>query len=249
MTVFEGSDVFGSGFGRGDVNPAILQRLSERHKRIVDANREYFEGKRVLDLGSHNGRWTYAALKAGASFALGIEGRGELIDNGMAEFKDYGQDRVQFAQGNVYDAVSICSSLGYEIFDTVLCLGLIYHVSDHYRLLRVMRAFNPNAIIIDGSFVKDAKPLVRFKVEDANDPAMGLGEGETGKAIAGVASLGLLRRACEISGYVPNEVPWRAEDTEYPDPVKDYLDDSRNAKRYTFCLTARPDKPHWTTVD
>ena len=40
-------------------------RLNSRYRAIISANKSLFDGARVLDLASHDGRWSYAALDAG----------------------------------------------------------------------------------------------------------------------------------------------------------------------------------------
>ncbi len=249
---FEEGSLFLTPHGRntksGTFAEPFAQRMYERHKRIIQANLDQIEGKTILDLASNDGRWTWAALQAKAAYGLGIEGRQELIDNGLPGFRDIDSERFDFRQGDVYDSLHIAESLKRTHFDTVLCLGLFYHISDHYRLFRIMRAFNPHCIIIDSTFRRAAMPMVKFKLEDANDPSMGVEEGTTGKAIAGQASIGLLQLMADISGYDLDFIPWLHEETEYPDSVKGYLDQSRADQRMTARLIAREDKPTWTTA-
>ena len=48
-----------------------------------------FKGKRVLDLGCHNGRWMYAALKFGVSKVLGVDRCGTMLQKAKNNFKYY----------------------------------------------------------------------------------------------------------------------------------------------------------------
>lgn len=228
-----------NGRSKGTLAEPYAQRMHERHKRIIGANLEHIEDKTILDLASNNGRWTWAALQAGASYVLGIEGRQELIDSGQREFADIDSDRFDFECGDVYNAEQIAGRLGKNHFDTVLCLGLFYHISDHYRLIRVMRDFAPTCIIIDSTFLKRGIPEVRFKVEDPDDPSMAIAEGSANRALAGTASVGFLKLAADLSGYDLDFVPWLREETEYQEPVEGYLDDERKARRMTARLLAR----------
>ena len=50
-------------------------RLNVRHQAIIEANRDILKDARVLDLASHDGRWSFAALKAGAAHVTGVEAR------------------------------------------------------------------------------------------------------------------------------------------------------------------------------
>lgn len=223
----------------------FTQRMLERHKRIIDANVDFIRGRSVLDLASHNGRWSFAALQAGASFVMGVEGRQELINLGRAEFERFDPSRYRFVRGDIFDLPQILEREGRKNFDTVFCLGIYYHITDHYRLFRLMRSVNPTTIILDTPFLKTDEPVVRFKVEDPRDPSMGIREGSPDESMAGTASLGFLHLAARLSGYDVAFIPWEASDTQYPKPVEEYLDDTKKRRRYTVRLTARPDKPEW----
>lgn len=224
----------------------VRQRLIERHKRIIEPNRDCFEGKSVLDLASHNGRWTYAAIKAGASYILGIESRQELIDTGLADFARFPRESYDFACGDVYDMVTIAKQYGRAQFDTILCLGLYYHISDHYLLFRKMRSLNPSTIIIDTPLVKSDVPLIRYGIEDSADKSNAISEHQdVAMAMRGIASQGFIMLAAQLSGYSVSYVPWKARDCEFPEPVADYFDSGNDVRRMTVVLRALPKKPKW----
>lgn len=216
------------------------QRMFERHKRIIEANVDYIAGKTVLDLASHNGRWTYAALKAGAKFVLGIEGRQILIDRGLPGFEGIDKSRYAFICGDVYDMHELAEkACGLTHFDTVMCLGLYYHISDHYRLFRLMRQFSPSTIIIDSGFMKTEEPIVRFRLENSDDPSMAIPEPDGQQTVlAGIASIGFLMTTAKLSGYKVTTIPWKEREITYKEIVAEYLNDpARNSRRYTFRLT------------
>ena len=50
-------------------------RLNERYEAMFARNRDIFDGARVLDLASHDGRYSFAALKTGAAHVTGVEVR------------------------------------------------------------------------------------------------------------------------------------------------------------------------------
>lgn len=241
MSAFrEGSSFLkGGGIHVSDTN---AHRMIERHKRIIDANVEHIRDKTILDLASHNGRWSYAAIVAGAQFVMGIEGRQYLIDRGMPEFADIDSSKYKFACGDIFEMRDIVrSSCGLERFDTIFCLGVFYHISDHYRLLRLMAGFRPDTIILDGSFLKTDEMMVRFRLEDPEDHSMAIREvGGSDKSVAGVASFGFLKTAARLNGYEVTNIPWKRSGTTYPDAVEDYFDDpNKNSRRLTLKLTAR----------
>jgi 23S rRNA G2069 N7-methylase RlmK/C1962 C5-methylase RlmI len=85
-------------------------RLYQRWRMIIDQNRALYHGARVLDLASHDGRWSFSALKAGAQFVKGVEARAELVRRAHENFAYYGvpsscyhfvcEDAVKFLSEN-----------------------------------------------------------------------------------------------------------------------------------------------------
>jgi len=98
----------------------------------------------VLDLASHDGRWSFAAGKAGASYVLGIEARPHLVEAARNNVLAYGADNVEFIQGDVMNDLHLAGH-----FDTVFCFGFLYHTIDHMPLLRAIRNVDPKHVIID----------------------------------------------------------------------------------------------------
>ncbi len=80
-------------------------RLNGRHEAIIARNADKLAGKRILDIGSHDGRWAFAALKAGAAHVVGVEPRMELVENARKTFTHYRIDaaRYEFIQGDAFE--------------------------------------------------------------------------------------------------------------------------------------------------
>ena len=83
---------------------AWANRLNKRHKAIFETIPTLFETKRVLDIASHDGRWSLAALQAGASDVVWIEARAHLIDNANENLRHYQCDskRFRFIQDDIF---------------------------------------------------------------------------------------------------------------------------------------------------
>lgn len=75
-------DRFPEFYDSGNATPAdsIRARLNARYEAIIENNLRLIRGKRILDLGSHDGSWSFAAIEAGANHVLGVEPRPELVD-------------------------------------------------------------------------------------------------------------------------------------------------------------------------
>jgi ubiquinone/menaquinone biosynthesis C-methylase UbiE len=140
-------------------------RLNLRHQAMFGDNLDIFEGARVLDIASHDGRWSFAALQAGAASVVGLEGRPELIDNANETFEKYGVDpaRYRFVSGDLFHTLAEQSGE----FDVVLCLGFLYHTLRYNELFARIRRFNPRYLIIDTQVARGEHLGIRLRVEDA----------------------------------------------------------------------------------
>ena len=126
-------------------------RLNARYEAIINANKSLFEGALVLDLASRDGRWSFAALDAGASSVLGVEVRPELISIANQNMAEVGisPDRYRFVPGDPFEHKEIFQ----QKFDLVLCLGLFSHTARHVELLKLIHSTNAPTIIIDTAIV------------------------------------------------------------------------------------------------
>jgi hypothetical protein len=122
-------------------------RLNLRYEAIVGENRDIFAGASVLDLASHDGRWSLAALAAGGRSVIGIEARPELVKAAAKNLGGYGYgaDRVRFVTGDVHE---VLTTQDFDV-DVVLCLGFLYHTLRYNELLNGIRRTGARYLIID----------------------------------------------------------------------------------------------------
>lgn len=221
-------------------------RLNERHKRIIDANIDAIADKTIIDLAASNGRWSYAAIRAGAKNVLSIEGRPDRADQSRKFFDQLGvADRIEADTGDMYAWLQSKATVE---FDTVFCLGIFYHVMDHYMLMRLIADLHPKTIIIDSGFVRSFRNSVRIISENPNlySNALSVHDGQS-KEVVGVVSLGLMIQMAWNIGYNCRPVLWEASDIENKSCVHDYI----TGRRFTLRLDKiegnhDPDwKAHW----
>lgn len=126
---------------------ANADRLNLRFEAIFDENRDIFDGARVLDIASHDGRWSLAALASGAESVVGIEARPELAEQASAtpDHYGYGSDRARFIAGDVHE---VLLQQEFDV-DVVLCLGFLYHTLRYNELMHGIRRANPKHIVLD----------------------------------------------------------------------------------------------------
>jgi hypothetical protein len=156
-------------------------RLNLRYEAIFAENRDIFAGASVIDIASHDGRWSLAALATGARSVVGIEPRPELVDaatENLAHY-GYGADRVRFLTG---DAHEVLKTQNLEA-DVVLCLGFLYHTLRYNELLDGIRRTGARHLIIDtfSPYMMQPTPNVNLVTEYAD---------EEGKAVADAYTYG-----------------------------------------------------------
>ena len=122
----------------------------------------------MLDLASHDGRYSFAALKTGAAHVTGLEVRESLIHQAQETFAFYGQDpeTYRFVCGDVFEV------LAREKFDVdvVLCLGFLYHTYRHTELMYRLHDLAPKHLILDTMVVPGTQPTLKvIREEDVED--------------------------------------------------------------------------------
>lgn len=156
-------------------------RLNLRYEAIFGENRDVFGGVSVLDLASHDGRWSLAALATGARSVIGIEARPELAKAATENLGayGYGADRARFVTGDVHEVLRTQDLKA----DVVLCLGFLYHTLRYNELLQGVRRTDARYLIIDtfSPYMMGPVPNVNVITEHAD---------EEGKAAADTYSHG-----------------------------------------------------------
>ena len=224
--------------------PQIVNRQNERYKRIIEANIGHIKGRRILDLAAHDGRWTWAALETGASYVQAVEGRAALVAEANRVLCKYAPERYSFIQGDIFEYLTRKTAPVGQ-FDTVLCLGIFYHISDHSRLLSLVAALRPTAIIIDSALMRGDEQKIVFTVEDTSDKLNAIpGEAGNVRAMVGTVSQGWLKLWAQVNGWTLTYVPWKAADIANPASLEDYLTpEPKSRARFTCVLTQSSGKP------
>jgi SAM-dependent methyltransferase len=143
-------------------------RLNERYEAMFAGNKDILDGARVLDLACHDGRYSFAALKAGAAHVTGVEVRQELIDKAEETFAFYGQDpeTYRFVCGDIFE---VLAEEKFEV-DVVFCLGYLYHTYRHTELMYRLHHLDPKYLIVDTMVTPDTEPSCKVVREpDAED--------------------------------------------------------------------------------
>jgi 2-polyprenyl-3-methyl-5-hydroxy-6-metoxy-1,4-benzoquinol methylase len=199
-------------------------RLNQRYRALIQSNSELIAGRRVLDLASHDGRWTLAAHKAGAAYVLGIEARTRLIEAAYSNMREYGvpERKVEFVQG---DVLTEFDRLEPWQFDTVFCFGFLYHIIDHMPLLRKIARLKPKHLIIDTAVSVRSAHIIEIRDEEIDNESNGaVGEpGRPARTVSGRPTKSALELMLHAAGFRPlRYYDWLNAGIERWDDVADY---------------------------
>lgn len=144
----------------------VLQRQTHFMVPLLKLCGGSLEGRRVLDLGSNAGWWSLAALRAGADFVYGIEGRALLVEQARFVFETLGieRSRYRFEACNVFDVPEL------ESFDVVFCLGLLYHVAKPFELIERIGQHNSDLLVVDTAINRYPGEVLELHHENTTDP-------------------------------------------------------------------------------
>jgi len=145
---------------------AFPNKLNQRSKILIEDNLDIIKGKNILDIASHDGRFSFSAIKHGAKHVLGIEGRDEHVKNAINTMKKYQipEEKYQFIAGDIHkEIIKILPGT----VDTVFCFGFFYHTIKHYQLLSEIKRLKANYLILDTSVVESDQPIIFVKSENA----------------------------------------------------------------------------------
>lgn len=222
---------------------ASALRLNKRHQAIIEHNRALFAGARVLDLASHDGRWSFAAIQAGAAHVTGIEVRPELVARANETLAAYGvaPARFRFLTGDLPE------SLGRDAIraDVVLLLGFLYHTYRHVELLRRIEETGARHVIVDTAICRDpagsASPVVELRREAVESHAAQAvpDRAHAPDAIVGYPSRAAVLFLFDYFGFDSEEYDWAPLLTDGPAGAQDDVLDYRSGGRATFRMTRR----------
>lgn len=221
-------------------DPRDVTRLEKRHAFLVAPFRAEIRGARVLDLGAHDGRWSYAFAKAGAASVLGVEARAELLRR-FEEFPETAEKkRVSMQLGDLHEKLDTLVRDRHR-FEVVALFGILYHVMDHFRILQRCVALSPKLIIIDSEFMKGDNPFIQL-VKERTDKPLNAAPQIDGQEIAikGIPSSVAMERMAEALGCDLDWLPWKDLPQDERRGVRDYFRGSEERMIRRTCVLSPP---------
>lgn len=220
-------------------NTGRVPRLCARHEVLIGQNVDRIEGRRCLDIGSHDGRWTFAAIQAGAAHVVGVEPRAGLAASAERNLAAYSVPAARYAFA-VADGRSYLRTAGRR-FDTVFLFGVFYHVHDHVDLVRLVAETGADTVLLDTQLTQDANalaPTVTFTAEPIDDISNNPQEllPGSGCSIVGHPSRAFVHFLFDRFGYEVAELPWAPALARWTGRT---LEDYHAGARGTFRITKR----------
>jgi len=158
--------------------PYHYECLNGRVDTLLARHTDVIQDCRVLDLASHMGTLSYAALQLGARQVHGVDTEEAMIRKGENLFNqmEVRPDTYRFEVKDVFDFLETCEP---DSFDTVLCFGLLYYVMEPFRLLKLMERVAGKGILLDTFTAryaalqgKDAQQYQHLKDETFETPIL-----------------------------------------------------------------------------
>jgi hypothetical protein len=180
---------------------ASLSRLNLRHETMIEPNRDILAGARVLDLASHDGRWTFAAVKAGAAHVTGVEARRPMVQAARQTFRRYDvpRDAYTFVRGDLF---TVLAERTFDV-DVVMCFGFMYHTLRYGELLQGIRRTGARWLLLDTKVTTDARPTIRVNANVTRKTANAARDALTnnGQALAGWPSVPALELMLDVYDF------------------------------------------------
>ena len=136
-------------FKKSPVGGRSPNRMNVRYDRIVGWNRDLLQGKKILDVGAHDGRWSMASLDIGASEARGIEPHGENFMRGVEIVSKYSPkfDNMKLLMGEWQEYEARMFDFNPDV---VFLNGIVYHIPNPVGLFDWISDMKPEVVVYDG---------------------------------------------------------------------------------------------------
>lgn len=210
------------------------ERLNWRYRAIIESNSELISGARVLDIASHDARWTFAAISAGAERVVGVEAREHLIKHGYDNMMFYNvpPEKYELIQRGIHEAILEFSP---HEFDVVFCLGFLYHTPKPFWLLEQIARLNPHTIVLDVKIFKNKEPVVKLTEDETEIEGSAVAIGKK-KTLVFLSSVPAIKMMLEELGYDQLQFfPWDKVFAENPSLRNEkHMVDYRTGERVTI---------------
>jgi 2-polyprenyl-3-methyl-5-hydroxy-6-metoxy-1,4-benzoquinol methylase len=146
-----------------------------RFDHIIGQQLDHIRGKRVLDVACHLGYLTLFCLHNQASYVTGTNIRETELAIAREINSLAGYTNFEFLNSNIYNIdefKNLCN-----LHDTVIVSGLLYHINNHYQILKTIADSTAQTLILestlDNSIDLGGNSIINWVHENTDDPTNG----------------------------------------------------------------------------
>lgn len=144
--------------------PDFLKFRPEVQKCLIN-NIDIIENKKIIDFACYLGTWSFFAADKNCKQVLGVDVREENLQIANSIKKDCAADdqQISFLQSDIHDYKKnseLCSDA-----DTVFLFGIMYHVHDHYEIIKSVCQPTVKHIAIVTGIYENEQPVIWWKKE------------------------------------------------------------------------------------
>ena len=183
-----------------DVQQNVL-RGQESVIQMLNQNKDLLENKRIVDFACNRGIYTFFAADNKCQYVIGIDVRPDnvLVADTIRQTSKYkNSPNIDFQVGDMHnhnDNLRLCREA-----DVIFLFGILYHVHDHYDILRTTCLHNVRTVMIETGIHNSTDATMLWKIEPTFEPAAGHVDG-LAKIPVGYPSVGYLDMIMDSLGY------------------------------------------------
>ena len=217
------------------------RRMATRYHMLIEKNREAITGKRILDLASHDGRWSFAALNAGAAHVWGIEAKSSLIKKAHENLQHYGIEAARY-RFSCADCLTQLQQIPTGSIDTVFCFGFYYHTLSHFDILKEIQRIGARHLIMDTLLINNNQAIVQMAFDDPTQEGAAVAlQNQEDKVLVGIPSKRAMELMLNNLGFDIQYHDWHnmmesANSNHWPNYWHG-IEDYQKGRRFTFVAT------------
>jgi hypothetical protein len=151
-----------------------------RFNHIIGQQINHIQNKRVLDVACHLGYLSLFCLHNGASYVTGTNVRDKELSIAKEIIELAGYTNYELLNSNIYNIEEFCKLC--NLHDTVLLSGILYHINNHYQILKAIADSTAQTLILE-SLLSDSvdignHPIINWKFEEVSEPTQGFEENQ-----------------------------------------------------------------------
>lgn len=155
--------------------PEEVQQIFETRRAMMEAAlRDHFGPRlpslRAVDVGCHEGFYSFAMRKLGIADVLGLDFREENLRRARFVSGEQKISGLRFLQADVEELNP--AALGQ--FDFTLCFGLLYHLENPMRALRRLHAITGEMMLLETQVVAEVEGTAEWGSRDWTRPFQGV---------------------------------------------------------------------------